>query len=95
MTEYLVLAQLHDLHVVSGGTDVRGWSEMKTVEASSASQAVRKVAGENPGSYVAVPARSFQPVRVDVEKTVKVTLSTDPAEPQTTIEQMITEDDGA
>ena len=94
MTEYVVLrgGSIHGERPL----ELQGvWDEFGRVEATSASTAIRKAAGENPGSYVAVPARSFQPVRVEVEKTVKVTLSTDPAESQTTIEQMITEDDGA
>ncbi len=40
-----------------------------TVHATSASDAVRKAAAGKEGVYVAVPQRSFQPVKVRVETT--------------------------
>lgn len=68
-TEYLILSK-------SAGSST--WTEQKTVEASSAKAAVRKFLGEasNPdGTYVAVPARSWQPVTVKTEQTTKITLT--------------------
>lgn len=45
-----------------------GWEVVTTMAGSSAGQAVRKVAeSKGAGTYVAVPARSWQPLTVRVE----------------------------
>lgn len=66
MTEYLLLERTKD----------GDWSEVSgTTKASSAKSAIRKaLSGQNGGSggeFVAVPARSWQPVKVAVEQALK------------------------
>ena len=60
MTSYIVLKAVND----------NGWVEEKTVPARSARSAIRIVVtggGKPDITYVAVPARSWQPVAVTVE----------------------------
>lgn len=58
-----------------GEEDGGSWVEQPGFwNASSARSAIRKAAGESQGKYWAVPKRSFQPVTVTVERTVKVTI---------------------
>ena len=65
MTEYLLLERTKDGF----------WSEVSgTTKASSAKAAIRKaLSGENgsAGEFVAIPARSWQPVKVAVETALK------------------------
>ncbi len=70
MTEYLVLAKPVD----------DTWVEVAHVNATSAEQAIRKA--ETEGVLVAVPARSWKPVRVTTEtRTVlKLQAATPPAD---------------
>ena len=68
-TDYLILSR-----AAVGGP----WTEQKTVSASSAKAAVRGwLAGSTDpdGTYVAVPARSWQPVTVKTETQTKITLT--------------------
>lgn len=67
-TDYLVFKQ------EAGG---RGWEEETTIRATSADAAIRRhLDGKTSTaeSYVAVPARSWHPVRVKVETRSVVTL---------------------
>lgn len=62
-TEYVVLSKAIPAANTSGG--VQGWQEVKSVTARSATEAVRAAAGDkNAAMYVAVPARSWNPVKV-------------------------------
>lgn len=66
VTDYVVL---HD----QGETDAPSWREVGTVKGANATQAISKAAGDEPdGTYVAVPARSWRPVKptVKVERRV-------------------------
>lgn len=70
LTEYVVL-EYHEPkrdeetgHVQTGGTS-RAYTKAGTYEARSASDAIRKHG--KPGTFVAVPSRSFQPVLVKAE----------------------------
>ncbi len=56
MTKYIVL-----LH-----TGPAEWALARTIDASSAEAAIRKTATE-PGTYVAVPERSFQQQTVEIK----------------------------
>jgi putative aminopeptidase FrvX len=52
-----------------------GWTEFATdIEASSAKRALTTF-GVEEGTYVAVPARSWKPLTVTVEQTVKLTIT--------------------
>lgn len=62
-TEYIVL---------------ESWSEKGRKAASSPTAAIREVAGENEGSYVAVPVRSWHPLRLKVKTEKRVVLSDEP-----------------
>lgn len=72
MTEYLVLEvqERNDngLHL---------WQKIAAVEARSASSAIREALGgeEHEGEYVAVPARSWRPVKVSVETKTQLRFS--------------------
>jgi hypothetical protein len=61
-TQYVVLRRSEpgEPHVV--------WEEAGRASAASAKAAISQVVGETAGTYVAVPARSFQPVEVTVEQ---------------------------
>lgn len=63
-TEYVVLNK-----------DGEGWKPIvPTVKARSAEHAIREAAGNTPGNYVAVPARSWKPVKVSVDTVPTVKL---------------------
>lgn len=67
MTEYLVLVGDRDL-----------WKQVAAVRARSATAAIRDhiaLSGATEGTYVAVPARSWQPVTVKVETQTKLVLT--------------------
>ena len=52
------------------------WVEHETaIPAANADAAIRKIAAENPGVYVAVPARSWKPRTVTVETKPRVRLT--------------------
>lgn len=71
MTEYLVLVE-----------EAGHWREAGTANlANSAAQAIRRVAGEEGGRYVAVPRRSWQPVTVRVEQQTRITIEGEEAQP--------------
>jgi hypothetical protein len=59
-TSYIVLRQPPG----TGGPDI--WENYASVEASSATDAIKKTADDG-GYYVAVPARSWKPVTVTTE----------------------------
>lgn len=68
-TEYVVLVQVDD----------DGWREApEKVEAASATAAVKRYLADNPtsraGGYVAVPARSWQPLRQQTKTITTTTL---------------------
>lgn len=57
MTEYIVLKEAGE----------ETWRVFSRSDAQTAKAAVRKVVNDDPGRYVAIPARSFRPLDVDVE----------------------------
>lgn len=67
-TEYVVLTKaIPQANTASG---VQGWTVVKTVSARSATEAIRAAAGDkNAAQYVAVPARSWNPVNVTPKTT--------------------------
>lgn len=68
MTEYKILREeeKENIHVTV-------WHEIEgTVKASSTKRALADI--KTPGNYVAVPVRSWRPLAVKVENTVKVTI---------------------
>jgi hypothetical protein len=69
-TEYLVLIR----SIQPGDTEGPLWREVEKVSAASADAAIKAVAGETDGEYVATPTRSWQPVPVKVEKKLIVRL---------------------
>jgi hypothetical protein len=66
MTTYVVLIRQTD----------GAWQELHTVEASSADDAIRKAADaeEGTGTFVAIPARSWKPRRVQLVATTRLKL---------------------
>jgi hypothetical protein len=68
MTMFVVLAQIPK-------TDDRpqAWGEVARVNAGSKEQALRSIGGT--GTFVAVPARSWTPVRMDVKTVERVTIT--------------------
>jgi hypothetical protein len=75
MTKFLILAQTSTIPVEDGRPqgDLL-WQEVATVEAASKDAALRSIGG-NAGTYVAVPVRSWQPVRLEVETVQRTRLS--------------------
>jgi hypothetical protein len=72
-TTYIVLRQPPG----TGGPDI--WEDYAAVDASSATDAIKKVADDG-GKYVAVPARSWKPVTVTTEtRTILKLEQPDPA----------------
>ncbi len=71
MTQYVILRE-------NPGSDPDAWHKVEGVfTASSAKRALtvaNEQAGLKPGKYIAVPARSWRPLPVKVENTVKVTI---------------------
>lgn len=65
LTEYTILRD----QTLNGATDAPAGTLaiVKTVKAKSAADAIRQAAGNTEGTYRAVPARSFAPVKVTVE----------------------------
>ena len=57
------------------GDRVRAWETIAEVEAANAQDAIRQAAKGAEGVYVAVPARSWQPVTVKVETRTVVKLT--------------------
>ena len=79
-TSYVVLKKIRSTatgaSASSAGPQGTVWEELPSVvEASSAAAAVRASVGEAEGVYVAVPARSWQPVTVKVERKTVVKLT--------------------
>ena len=73
-TSYLVLRAL---------ADTRGaYAPVQTVEASSSDAAIRAVANDTEGVYVAVPERSWNEVEVKVETKTQVRLGEVAAKPK-------------
>lgn len=66
MTDYLILEQ----HSENAGV----WEQHATAVASSPQRALR-ISNLGAGTYVAVPTRSWKPLKVKVENTVKITIS--------------------
>jgi len=66
MTRYMILAK--DTKPDSG------WVETTTVEAVSARAAIREAlnGASEGGEYVAVPARSWEPVKVEIQQAIKI-----------------------
>lgn len=64
-TEYVVLKK-------AGGSST--WAEFKRVEAASARAAVHAVV-KDPGEYLAVPSRSWNPMTVKVETKTELKIS--------------------
>jgi hypothetical protein len=73
-TRYLILRAVE----VAGQED-GGYAVEAVTNASSAHDAIRQIATE-PGTFVAVPARSWKPVTVRTEVKTVVHLDTPPAE---------------
>lgn len=65
MTDYLILEQ--------NSENAGVWEQRATAVASSPASALRS-SNLGAGTYVAVPSRSFKPLKVKVENTVKVTI---------------------
>jgi hypothetical protein len=68
VTEYMVCQQ-----VPAGDGSAKTWRELGKAKALNANQAIAKMAGDEPdGTYVAVPVRSWRPVKptVTVERRV-------------------------
>jgi len=76
VTKYLVLEKISAAKP-DGSAVSNSWVEQAEIEAASARAAIRGYLGTNgaKGEYVAVPARSFKPVKVTVETQTKLTLS--------------------
>lgn len=51
------------------------WEDVATIEANNATEAIRTAAKKQEGEYVAIPARSFSPVKVTVETKTLVKLA--------------------
>lgn len=65
LTEYVVMSQTPS--ITNGASAIPGglWKPIKTVSARSANEAIKQVADTKAEAvYVAVPARSFNPVKV-------------------------------
>ncbi len=73
-TTYLVLRALADTR--------GGYAPVQTIEASSSDAAIRAVAGDAEGVYVAVPSRSWNEVSVKVETKTQVRLGEAPTRPK-------------
>ena len=65
MTDYLILRQ----NAEQAGV----WIQFATASATSPARALR-ISNLDEGEYVAVPARSWKPLKVSVEQTTKVTI---------------------
>lgn len=66
MTEYIILKQF------AHPDDQDKWQAYGTAEAQTAKGAIRKAVEGEPGTYVAVPDRSFRPIPVEVETKTSV-----------------------
>lgn len=77
-TEYVVLRR-DDYGDGSTGGEKLAWTLVGYIDgfvpAANADAAIRKAANDEEGTYVAVPARSWQPRTVKVETQRKVSLS--------------------
>ena len=71
-TEYVVLRDKATPPTSNGGE--AELTVIKTVRANSANDAIRQVAGKNEGTYRAIPARSFKPVKVTVHTETTIRL---------------------
>ncbi len=69
---YLVLKRSEQVLDVTKTTPL--WEEAGTSEKAGADQAIRDVAGETEGTYIAVPLRSWKPRTVKVENVKNVKL---------------------
>lgn len=81
LTEYVILTKLStkdiDLTAFSPGgswstDDI--WAYVKTVKARSANEAVKQAVNETAGTFMAIPKRSWQPVKVTVETKTTIKL---------------------
>ena len=73
-TEYVVLRAEMQPRTGSDGGSTEAHSVVQTIAATSANDAIRQAAGEKPGTYRAIPARSWKPVKVTVSTETKITL---------------------
>jgi hypothetical protein len=71
-TEYVVLRDKATPPTSNGGD--AELTVIQTVRAKSAHDAIRQVAGKNEGTYRAIPARSFAPVKVTVHTETTIRL---------------------
>lgn len=60
------------------------WQEDGRATATSAKEAIKQVVGDKGGTFVAIPARSFQPVTVTIEQ--KATLKFGEAKKESPVE---------
>lgn len=73
-TDYMVLQQAEPDDDAYSDRSV--WVELGTAKGSNANQAIGKLAGDEPdGTFVAVPARSWRPVKPTVKVETKVSWS--------------------
>lgn len=73
MTQYTILYKAEQAANAAGGAS--GWQVLdKTYDATSNLTAVRAAAGDSQksGSYVAIPSRSFDIVRIEIETNPRV-----------------------
>lgn len=75
-TAYVILTRRAN-HAGPEAHEDRGWREAATIEAASADAALRLYATDkNDGmDLVAIPARSWQPRRITIKTTTRVTLA--------------------
>lgn len=66
-TAYVVLSKIKA--TLDNGTEIDGWKWEDNVMATSAEAAI-KAASTTEGTYVAIPARSFKPVKLVKKETV-------------------------
>lgn len=72
LTEYVVIKEIHEY---GPGADVEAsLAILGTFEAKSANEAIKRAMNGREGTYRAVPARSFKPVKVTVHTETTVRL---------------------
>lgn len=74
MTSYVIFSAIQKNGAGTGGDDRNLYAcELGVIEASSAEQAVRKHAEKaGTGTYIALPAKQFKPLPVQVETVQRV-----------------------
>ena len=71
MTEYIILR-----HTTEENLGVEGpWEQLTPTHKASSPRRALVAANVKAGEYVAIPARSWKPLTVKTEQTVKVTIS--------------------